>query len=291
MLQIYYQGDIVKFNICEKNLSQLFLYFMYQFSSVQSLSRVRLLVTPWITALQASLSITKSWSLPKLNVHRVGDAIQPSHPLSSPSPPSLNLSQHQGLFQWVNSLHEVAKVLEFQLQHQSFQWSPSISFRMDWLDILAVQGILKSLLQRHSPKASILQCSTFFTVQLSHPYMTTGKTIALTRWTFVGRVMALLLNMLSRLVITFLPRSKRLLISWLQSPSAVILEPPKIKSDTVSTVSPSISHEVMGPDAMILVFWMLSFKPTFLLPIGTFICIILIFHCVTLHGHKLEKVN
>ena len=125
---------------------------------------------------------------------------------------------------------------------------------MDWLDPLAVQGTLKSLLQHHSSKASILLCSAFFTVQLSHPYMTTGKTIALTRWTFVGKVISLLFNMLSRLVITFLPKSKRLLISWLQSPSAVILEPKKMKSDTVSTVYPSISHEVMGPDAMIFVF-------------------------------------
>ena len=131
----------------------------------------------------------------------------------------------------------------------SFSISPSkehpglISFRMDWLVLLAVQGTLKSLLQHHSPKASILQCSGFFTVQLSHPYMPTGKTIALTRWTCVGKVMSLLFNMLSRLVKTFLPRSKRLLISWLQSPSAVILELPKIKYDTVSTVSPSISHD------------------------------------------------
>ena len=156
-------------------------------------------------------------------------------------------------------------------KHWSFSFciSPSkeipglISFRMDWLDLLAVQGTLKSLLQRHSSKASILQCSAFFTVQLSHPYMTTRKTIALTRWTLVGKVMSLLLNMLSRLLITFLPRSKRLLISWLQSPYAVIVEPKKIKSDSVSTVSPSISHEVMGPDAMIFVFWMLSFKPIF----------------------------
>ena len=122
-----------------------------------------------------------------------------------------------------------------------------ISFRMDWLDLLAVQGTLKSLLQHHSSKASILRHSAFFTAQLSHPYMTTGKTIALTRRTFVGKVMSLLFNMLSRLVITFLPRSKRLLISWLQSPSAMILEPKKIKSDTVSTVSLSISHEVMQP--------------------------------------------
>ena len=126
-----------------------------------------------------------------------------------------------------------------------------ISFRMDWFDLLAVQGSHRSLLQHHSSKASILHCSAFFTVQLSHPYMTTGKTIALTRRTFVGKVMSLLLNMLSRLVITFLPRSKRLFISWLQSPSAVILEHPKRKSDTVS---PSVSHEVMGPDAMIFVF-------------------------------------
>ena len=142
----------------------------------------------------------------------------------------------------------------------SFNISPSnehpglISFRMNWLDLLAVQGTLKSLLQYHSSKASILLCSALFIVQLSHPYMTTGKTIALTRWTFVDKVISLLLNMLSRLVITFLPRSKCLLISWLQSPSAVILEPQKIKSATLSTVSPSISHEVMGPDAMILVF-------------------------------------
>ena len=136
---------------------------------------------------------------------------------------------------------------------------------------LPVQGTLKSLLQHHSSKASILHCSAFFIVQLSHHVHDSGKTIALTRWTFVGKVMSLLFNMLSRLVIIFLPRSKHLLISWLQSPSAVILEPPKIKSDTVSTVSPSISHELMGPDAMIFVFWMLSFKPTFSLSCFTFI--------------------
>ena len=125
---------------------------------------------------------------------------------------------------------------------------------MDWLDLLAVQGTLKSLLQHHNSKASILQCSAFFIVQLPHSYMTTGKVIALKRWNFVGKVMSLLFNMLSLLVITFLPRNKHLLISWLQSPSAVILEPKMIKSDTVSTVSLSISHEVMEPEAMILVF-------------------------------------
>ena len=142
----------------------------------------------------------------------------------------------------------------------SFSISPSnehpglISFRMDWLDLLAVQGTPKNLLQYHSSKASILLQSVFFIVQLSHRYMTPGKTIALTRQIFVGKVMSLLFNMLSRLVITFLPRSKYLLISWLQSPSAVILEPRKVKSATVSTISPSICHYVMGPDAMILVF-------------------------------------
>ena len=142
----------------------------------------------------------------------------------------------------------------------SFNISPSnehpgpISLRMDWLDLLAFQRTLKSLLQHHSSKASFLWCSVFFIVQLSHPYMTTGKTIASTRWTFVGKVISLLLIMLSRPGITFLPRSKRLLISWLQSPSAVILEPPKIKSATISTISLSVYHEVMGPDATIFVF-------------------------------------
>ena len=132
--------------------------------------------------------------------------------------------------------------MEFQLQYQSFsEYSGLISFRIDWLDLLAVQRTLKSLLQHHSSKASILWHSAFFMAQLSHPYMTTGKTIALTRWTFVSKVMSLRFNILPRVVIAFLPRSKGLLISWLQSPSAVILEPPKLKSVTVSTVSPSIA--------------------------------------------------
>ena len=145
------------------------------------------------------------------HVHWVSDAIQPSHPLSSPSPPAFNLSQHQGLFQWVSSSHQVAKVSEFSLSISPFNdYSGLIFFRMDWFDLLAVQGTLKSLLQYHSSKAtkaSVLSHSAFFIVQLSHPYMTTGKTIALTRWTFIGKVISLLLNMLSRLVITFLPRS------------------------------------------------------------------------------------
>ena len=153
----------------------------------------------------------------------------------------------------------------------SNEYSGLISFRMDWLDLLVVQGTLKSLLQYHSSKASILLHSAFYTVQLSHPYTTTGKTIDLTRWTFGGKVMFLLFNMLSRLDIAFLPRSKHLLISWLQSPSAVIWEPPKRKSVTVSIVSPSICYELMGPDVMIFVFWMLSFKPNFSLSSFTFI--------------------
>ena len=137
----------------------------------------------------------------------------------------------------------------------SNEYSGLISFRIDWLDLLAVQGTLKSLLQNHTSKASIFRCSAFFIVQLSHPFMITGKTIALTRWTFVGKVMlSLLFNVLSRLVIDFLPRSKHLLISGLHSPSAVILESPKIKSVTVSIVSPSICHKVMGPDAIIIVY-------------------------------------
>ena len=162
------------------------------------------------------------------HAHWVGDAIQPCHPLSSPSPPAPNPSQHQGLFQWVNSLHEVAKVLEFQISISPFNEHPGmVSFRMDWLDLLAVQGTLKSVLQQHSSKASILQLSAFFVVPLSHPYMTTGKTIALTKETFVDKVLSLLFNMLSRLVITFLLRSKCLLISWLQSPLQWFWHPQK----------------------------------------------------------------
>ena len=145
------------------------------------------------------------------------------HPLLLP--PSI-FPQHQGLFKWVSSLHQVAKILELQLQHQSFQWIfRLISFRIDWFGLPVIQGTLKSLLQHHSSKASILWCSAFFIVQLSHPYMYIGKIVALIRWTFVGKVMSLLFNMLSRLVITFLPRSRHLLISWLHSPSSVILEP------------------------------------------------------------------
>jgi len=235
-----------------------------QFSLFQSLSHVRLFVTPWIEARQASLSITNSQSSLRLTSI---ESVMPSshlilcHPLLLllPLPPSIRVFSNE------STLHmRWPKYWSFSFSIVPSKEIPGlISFRMDRLDLLAVQGTLKSLLQQHSSKASILQRSAFFTVQLSHPYMTTGKTIALTRRTFVGKVMSLLLNMLSRLVITFLPRSNRLLISWLQSPSAVILEPPKIKSDTVSTISPSISHEVMGPDAMIFVFWTLSFKPTF----------------------------
>ena len=190
------------------------------------------------------------------HVHWVGDAIQPSHPLSSPLlPPSVFPSIR--VFSRESVLHiRWPKYWSFSFSiSPSNEYSGLISFRIDWLDLLAVQGTLKSLLQHHSSKSLILWRSAFFIVQLSHPYMTTGKTKALTRQTFVGKVMSLLFNMLSRLVITFLPKSKCLLIPWLQSPSAVILEPKKIKSVTVSIVSPSICHEVMGPDAMSLVFW------------------------------------
>ena len=152
----------------------------------------------------------------------------PSHPLLSRSPPAFNLSQHQSLFKGVSSSHQVAKYwsFSFSISHSN-EYSGLISFRMDWLDLLAVRGTLKSLLQHHSPKASLLRCSAFFMVQLSHPYTTTEKTIALTRQTFVDKVMSPLFNMLSRFPIAFLPRSKHHLISWLQSPSAVILEPKK----------------------------------------------------------------
>ena len=239
------------------------LQFSVQFSSIQSLSHVRLFATQWIAVHQASLSISISWSSLKLTSI---EAMMPSSHLIlcrpllllPPIPPSISLFQESTLrMRW-------PKYWSFNFSIILSKEHPGlISFRMDWLDLLAVQETFKSLLQRHRSKVSILQCSAFFTVQLSHPYMTAGKTIALTRQTVVGKVMSLLFNMLSRFVITFLPRSKCLLISWLHSPSAVILEPQKIKSDTVSTVSSSISHEMMGPDAMIFVFWMLSFLQEF----------------------------
>ena len=227
------------------------------FSSVQ-FNCIRLFGTPWTAARQASLSISNSWNLLKLMYIEL---VMPSNhltlccPLLLPSIfPSIRVFPNESvLIRWL-------KYWSFSFNiSPSNEYSGLISFRMDWLDLLAVQGTLKSLLQHHRSRASILQRSAFSIVQLSHPYMTTGKTIALIRWAFVGKVMSLLFNMLSRLIITFLPRSKRLLISWFQLPSAVILEPPKIKSVTVSIVSPSVCHEVMGPDAMILVFWMLSF--------------------------------
>ena len=203
---------------------------MFLFSSVQSLSHVRFFATPWITARQASLSITSSQSLLKLIPIK---SVMPSSHLIlcrpllllPPIPPSIR----------VFSSESTLRIRWPKYWSFSFSISPSnehlglISFRMDWLDHLAVQGTLKSLLQLHSSKASVFWCLAFLTVQLSHPYMTTGKTIALTRQTFVGKVISLLFNMLSRLVITFLPRTKHLLISWLRSPSAVILEPPKNK--------------------------------------------------------------
>ena len=204
---------------------------LLQLSSGQSLSRVRLFVTPWTAAHQASLSVTNSQSLLKLTSI---ESVMPSSHLILCRPLSFRLQSFpaSGSFQ----MSQVLPIRWPKYCSFSFSISPSnehpglISSRMDWLDLFAGQGILKSLLQHHSSKASVLQHSAFFIVQLSHPYMTTGKTTALTRQTFVSKVMSLLFNMLPRLVITFLPRSKRLLISWLQSPSAVILEPEKILS-------------------------------------------------------------
>ena len=207
------------------------------FSSVQSLSHVWLFAPPWITAHQASLSMTNSRSSRRLM--SIESLMPSSHLilyrpllLLPPIPPSIRVFSNE------STLHmRWPKYWSFSFSIIPSKEHPGlISFRMDWLDLLAVQGTLKSFLQHHSSKASILQCSAFFTAQLSHPYMTTGKTIALTRQTFVGKVMCLLLNMPSRLVIPFLPRSKRLLISWLQSPSALILEPPRIKSDTSNLI-------------------------------------------------------
>ena len=228
--------------------------FLYQFSSVHfSRSVVSNSLRP-----HESQHARPPCPSPTPGVHSDSDPssqVMPSslcHPLLflPPFPPSIRVFSNES-----SLCMRCPKYWSFSLSIIASKEIPGlISFRMDWLDLLAVQGTLKSLLQHHSSKALILLHSAFFTVQLSHQYMTTGKTIALTRWTFAGKVMSLLLNMLSRLVITFLLMSKRLLISWLQSPSAVILEPPKIKSDTVSTVSPSISHEVMGPDAMIFIF-------------------------------------
>ena len=196
------------------------------------------------SAHQASLSITNSWSLLKLI--SITSVMLSNHlilfcPLLLPPSifPSIRVFSNESALhiRWPNYWS-----FSFSVS-PSCEYSVLISFRIDWFDLLEAQGTLKSLLQHNSSKASILQCSAFFIVQLSHPYMTTGKTIALTRWNFVGKVMSLLFNMLSRLVIALLPRSKPLLISWLQSPSAVILEPPKIKSLTVSFVSPSICQE------------------------------------------------
>ena len=235
-----------------------------QFSSVMSDS-----ATPWSAACQASLSITNSQSLLKLV--SIESVVPSNHLILCHPLLLLSIFPSIRVFSNESALHlRWPKYWSF-----SFSVSPSneylglISFRMDCLDLLAVQGTLKSLLQHHSSEASILQHSAFFIVQLSHPYMTTEKTMALTRWAFVGKVMCLLFNMLSRLLITFLPRSKPLLISWLQSPSAVILESPKIKSVTVATVSPSICHEVMGDDAVIWVFWMLSQLFYFLLSLSS----------------------
>ena len=193
---------------------------------------------------------------PQVHVHCIGDAVQPSHPLTPSSPAALNLSQHQGLFQWVCCSHQMTKILELQLQHQSFhEYSGLIFLMIDWSDLLAVQGTFQESSPAPHFKSIILWRSASFMVQLSQLYATTGTTVALTIQTFVGRVMSLLFNTLPRFVIAFLPRSNRLLISWLQSPSAVILEPKKRKSVTASTFLFSICYEVIGPDTMVLFFF------------------------------------
>ena len=228
--------------------------------------------TPWTAARQVPLSITNSWNLLKLMSIEL---MMPSNYFILCCPLLLLPSVFPiiRVFSNESALHIMwPKYWSFSLSISPFnEWSGLISFRIDWLDLLVVQGTLKSLLQHHISKASILWCLAFFMVQLSHVYMTTGKTIALTIWTFISKVMSLLFKMLSRLVIAFLPRSKRLLISWLHLPSAVILKAEKIKSVTVSIVSPSICYEVMGPDAMIFIFPMLSFKPAFSLSSFIFI--------------------
>ena len=241
-------------------------------SLFSSLSLVWLFATPWTAACQASLSFTISWSLLKLMSI---ESVMPSNHLILCHPFLFLPSIFRSIRVFSNEL--ALRIRWPKYRSFSFSISPSneysglVSFMIDWFDLLAVHRTLKSLLQRHNSKASILWHSVFFMVQLSHPYLTTGKTKALIRQSFVGKVMSLLFDMLSRLVIVCLPKSKDLLILWLQSPSAVILEPKKINSVTLSIVSPSICHEVMRTDATILVFWMLSFKPAFSVFSFTFI--------------------
>ena len=212
LLLIFFYNYLKKFLFQLKNFLREFLG---GFVVVQLLSHVQLFANlPWPSPSPGA----------QTHVHWVSNAIQTSHPLSSPSPPAFNIPQHQDLFQWIDSSYQVAKVLELQLQHQAFQWNSGlISFRIDWFDLLAVQRTLKSLPQHHSSKASILLCSAFFMVLLACPYMTTGKTIALTIQTFVGKVMSLLFSMLSRLVIAFLPKSKHLLISISIFPGGLVV--------------------------------------------------------------------
>ena len=197
-----------------------------KFSLDQLLSCVWLFASLW-ACIMPGFPVDQLLELTQTHVHWVSYAIQSFLPPLSPSPPTFNLSHHQGLFQWVSSLHQVGKYLSFSLSiSPSNEYLRLISLRIDWLDLLAVQETLKSLLHHHSSKPTVLWCSVLFMIQISYPYMTTKNTIALTRRAFVGKVMSLLFNMMSRLVITFLPRSKCLFISWLQSPSTVIVEPP-----------------------------------------------------------------
>ena len=242
-------------------LQRDFVSESYVIRSDQLLSPVRLFATSWTAARQASLSITNSRS--SLKLMSIESVMPSSHLilyrpllLLSPIPPSVTVFSNESTLctRWPKYWSFSFSIIP------SKEYPELISFRMDWLDLLAVQGTLKSLLQHHSSKESLLQCSAVFMVQLSHPYMTTGKTVAWTRWTFVGKVMSLPFNMLSRLVKAFLPRSKAFMAAVTVCSD---FGAPQNSLVTVSIASPSVCHEVMGRDAMMLVFWMLSFKPTF----------------------------
>ena len=260
-------GYGTKYHVYMLSWTQFCLYLpvisKVQLTVDQSLNFVQLFVTPWTATMPGFPVLHHLPELAQTHIHWVSNAIQHlvlCHPL-------LFLPS---IFPNIRFFSNESALCNRWPKYWSFSFSISppnelsglISFKIDWFDVLKVQGTLKSLLQHHVWKASVLQHSTFM-VQISHPYVTTGKTIVLTKQTFVGKVMSLLFNMLSKLVIAFIPRSKCLFISWLQSLSAVVLEPKKLKSITLSIVSPSICNEVIGLDAMTLVFWRLSFKPVF----------------------------
>ena len=250
-----------KLIVRRRPMSSLLISYICGFSVAKSCPTV---CNPMDSSMPGSLVLHYLPEFAQIHVHWVGYLSNHLILCCPPSSFTFNLSQHWDHFQWVGFLHQVAKVLELQLQQQFFhEYSGLISFRIDWLDLLAVRETLKSVLQHHGLKASVLWHSAFFMDQLSHLYLTSGEYIALALQNFVDKVMSLLFNTLSRFAIASIPRSKGLLIPWLQSPSAVILEPKERKLVTASTFSHSICPEVMAPDAMIIVFLMLSFKPDF----------------------------